>query len=311
MELDAKIYVAGHRGVVGSAILRKLKSDGYNCIVFKTHDELNLRDSKAVDDFFKLEKPDYVFLAAAKVGGIHANDTYPVDFLIYNLEIQNNVISMSALSGVKKLLFLGSSCVYPKYPKLPITEDQLMTGVLEPTNDAYAIAKIAGIKLCQSYNKQFNTNFISVMPTNVYGPNDNYDLESSHVLAALIRKISEAKENKSSSITLWGTGRPRREFLHSDDLAEACIYLMNKYNSSEIINIGTGKEISILDLAQKIIAHVEWELDIINDLTKPDGTLSKVMDNSKILNIGWKPKISLDEGITMTLDSYAHEIAQL
>lgn len=311
MKLESKIYVAGHKGLVGSAVLRKLKSEGYTNLTVKTHSELNLQDPEKVKTFFESEKPEYVFLAAAKVGGIQANNIYPVEFLLHNLEIQNNVMSNSLSSGVLKLLFLGSSCVYPKFPTLPITEDQLLTGALEPTNDAYAIAKIAGIKLCQSYNKQYNTNFISVMPTNVFGPNDNYDLETSHVLAALVRKIVDAKMTGTKQITVWGTGLPRREFIYSDDLAAACIFLMNNYKSSEIINIGVGHEISIQDLAKKIMKITGINLEISHDSSKPDGTLSKIMDSTKLTNLGWKPNLTLDQGLEFVINEYSNSVTKI
>lgn len=304
MEKGSKIYVAGHRGLVGSAILRNLQSKGYNNFTLRTHEELDLAIQKDVEDFFKREMPEYVFLSAAKVGGILANSTSPVDFLYNNLIIQANVIHASYKFGVKKLLFLGSSCIYPKFAKQPMKEEYLLTGELEPTNEPYAIAKIAGIKLCQAYNRQYSTNFISVMPTNLYGPNDNFNLETSHVLPALIKKFHDAKVGMNHSnhdtVVLWGTGSPRREFLYADDLADACVFLMNDYNGSEIINIGTGKDISIKEIAEKIKKIIGFEGAIIWDITKPDGTPRKLLDVAKLTHMGWKPSVSLDEGIKIT-----------
>ncbi|MCR4275204.1 MAG: GDP-L-fucose synthase [Candidatus Wolfebacteria bacterium] len=297
MEKNSKIYIAGHKGLVGSAILRKLESQGYTNLVFKTREELNLLDVSKVADFFKEEKPEYVFDAAAKVGGILANNTYSADFIYENLTIQNNIIHNCYLSGVKKLLFLGSACVYPKNCPQPIKEEYLLSGYLEPTNDAYAIAKIAGIKMCQSYNKQYGTNFISVMPTNLYGPNDNFDLNNSHVLPALIRKFYEAKVSNSEKVLLWGTGAPRREFLYVDDLADACVFLMNNYNESEIINIGIGTDISIKELAEMIKKIVGFEGYIEWDSSKPDGTPVRMLDNSRLQSLGWKHQISFEDGL--------------
>lgn len=308
MNKKSKIYIAGHRGLVGSAIKRKLEKEGYDNFIFRTKKELNLLDSRKVEKFFQQEKPEYVFLAAAKVGGILANNECSADFIHENLVVQNNVIYNSYINKVKKLLFLGSSCIYPRDCPQPIKEEYLLTGSLEKTNDAYAIAKIAGIKMCQSYNKQYKTNFISVMPTNLYGPNDNFNLESSHVLPALIRKIHEAKANNAKNVTIWGTGLPRREFLFVDDLAEACVFLMNNYNESDIINIGMGKDITILKLSKLIKKVIGFKGEIINDTTKPDGTLQKLLDVSKINKIGWRYKISLEEGLEKTykwfLDNY-------
>lgn len=301
MEKSSNIFVAGHRGLVGSAILRKLKSLEYLNLLTKTRSELDLTNKENVESFFENNSIEYVFLAAAKVGGIVANNTYPAQFLYENLQIQNNVIHSAYKFSVKKLLFLGSSCVYPKFPQIPIKEESLMTGILEETNEAYAIAKIAGIKMCQAYRKEYGCNFISVMPTNIYGPNDNYHPQNSHVLAALIKKFVEAKQKNSPNVVLWGTGEPKREFLHVDDLADACLYLMKSYDSSEIINIGSGKEISINELADKIRSIVGIEIDLDHDLTKPDGTPRKVMDISKIKNLGWYPKISLQEGLKSTI----------
>jgi GDP-L-fucose synthase len=297
MEKDSKIYIAGHRGMVGSAILRRLQREGYGNFVFRTSKELDLRDQKAVADFFAGEKPDYVFLAAAKVGGILANNTYRAEFLYDNLMIQNNVIHQSYLHGVKKLLFLGSSCIYPKLAPQPLKEEYLLTGLLEPTNEPYAIAKIAGIKMCDAYRSQYGCNFISVMPTNLYGPNDNYDLSNSHVLPALLRKFHEAKTNGAFEVTVWGSGKPRREFLHADDMADACIFLMKNYNEPGIINIGVGKDLSIAELATVIKDITGFSGKIVWDTSKPDGTLQKLLDVSKLTDLGWKPKIDLLEGI--------------
>lgn len=297
MELNAKIYVAGHNGLVGSSIVRKLKEKGYTNLVYRTSKELDLRDKNQVDNFFEEEKPEYVFLAAAKVGGIVANNEYPADFIRDNLLIQTNVIDAAYRNGVQKLLFLGSTCIYPKLAPQPLKEEYLLTGELEPTNDAYAIAKIAGIKMCQSYNKQYGTKYISVMPTNLYGPNDNFDLETSHVLPALIRKFHEAKVNNQPSVEVWGTGAPLREFLYSDDLADACVYLMNTYDGNEIVNIGVGKDLPIKELAEKIKAVVGFEGEIKFDTTKPDGTPRKLVDVTKLNSLGWEAKTSLDEGL--------------
>lgn len=304
MEKGAKVYVAGHQGLVGSAILRKLISEGYSNIVTRSFQELDLRDQTAVNEFFKKEQPEYVFLAAAKVGGILANNTYPVDFLRDNLLIQTNVIDAAYRYGSRKLLFLGSSCIYPKFAPQPIKEKYLLTGELEPTNEPYAIAKIAGIKLCQAYNRQYQTNFISVMPTNLYGPGDNFDLETSHVIPALIRKFHESKIKGKDQVVVWGSGKPFREFLHVDDLADACLFLMHNYNSSEIINIGTGKDLSIAELAYLIKDIVGYDGNIIFDTSKPDGTPRKLLDVSKLFNMGWKPRITLEEGIRSTYSWY-------
>jgi len=297
MNLKDKIYIAGHRGMVGSAILRQLKAEGYTNFVLKTSSELDLRNQLAVTDFFATEKPDYVFLAAAKVGGIIANNTYRGDFIYENLMIQNNVIHQAYVNNVKKLMFLGSSCIYPKMAPQPLKEEYMLTGELEPTNEPYAIAKIAGIKMCDAYRDQFGCNFISVMPTNLYGPNDNYDLKNSHVLPAMLRKFIIAKRNNDSSVTIWGTGSPKREFLHADDLAKACVFLMENYNESGLVNIGVGEDISILDLAILVKKVVGFEGEILTDTTKPDGTPRKLMDVSKLSSFGWKAKISLEEGI--------------
>ena len=297
MNKSSKIYIAGHRGMVGSSILRALKTKGYSNFLLKTSAELDLRNQQAVADFFAHEKPDYVFLAAAKVGGIVANNTYRADFIYENMMIQSNVIHQAYLNGVKKLLFLGSSCIYPKLASQPLKEEYLLTGLLEPTNEPYAIAKIAGIKMCDAYREQYGCNFISVMPTNLYGPNDNYDLNNSHVLPALLRKFITAKNNGDAAVTIWGTGSPLREFLHADDLADACLYLMETHNDSGLVNIGVGEDISILDLAKMVKQIVGFEGDIITDTTKPDGTPRKLMDVSKLTNLGWKASISLEQGI--------------
>lgn len=302
MNLNDKIYIAGHRGMVGSAILRQLKDRGYTNFVLKTSSELDLRNQQAVTDFFAQEKPDYVFLAAAKVGGIVANNTYRGDFIYENLMIQNNIIHQSYLNNVKKLMFLGSSCIYPKMAPQPLKEEYMLTGELEPTNEPYAIAKIAGIKMCDAYRNQFGCNFISVMPTNLYGPNDNYDLKNSHVLPAMLRKFITAKRNNEDSVTIWGTGSPKREFLHADDLAEACLYLMENYNEEGLVNIGVGEDISILDLAILVKKIVGFEGEIVTDTSKPDGTPRKLMDVSKLNGFGWKAKTSLEEGIQKVYD---------
>jgi len=304
MDSLSKIYIAGHRGLVGSAIVRALKKQGYNNFILRTHSELDLLDQKSATDFFKKEKPEYVFLAAAKVGGIMANRTYPADFIYQNLQIQNNIIHHSYLNGVKKLLFLGSSCIYPKLCSQPIKEEYLLTGELEPTNEPYAIAKIAGIKMCPAYNKQYGTDFISVMPTNLYGSGDNFDLENSHVLPALIRKFHEAKINNQNEIVVWGTGAPKREFLHVDDLADACIFLMNNYDNSEIINIGTGEDISIKELAEMIKEITGFTGEINWDASKPNGTPRKLLDVGKLHNLGWKHQINLPDGILSVYEWY-------
>lgn len=304
MEKEAKIYVAGHRGMVGSAIVRKLHSLGYNNLITKTSAELDLKNQSAVQAFFEKEQPEYVFLAAAKVGGIVANNTYRADFLYENLEIQNNVIHQAYLNGVKKLMFLGSSCIYPKLAPQPLKESYLLSGFLEPTNEPYAIAKIAGIKMCEAYRAQYNCNFISVMPTNLYGPNDNYSLENSHVLPAMIRKFHEAKVQNKPYMELWGTGSPMREFLHADDLADACLYLMENYNDSELVNIGTGEDVTIKSLAEKVKKIVGFEGEIRWDSSKPDGTPRKLMDVSKLHGLGWKHKIALDTGIEMAYQDF-------
>ena len=297
MNKEDKIYIAGHRGMVGSAIVRKLNSEGFYNIITRTSRDLDLRNQAEVSEFFRKEKPDHVFLAAAKVGGILANNTYRAEFLYDNLMIQNNVIHQSYVHGVTKLMFLGSSCIYPKLAPQPLKEEYLLTGELEPTNEPYAIAKIAGIKLCDAYRAQYNCNFISVMPTNLFGPNDNYDLEKSHVLPALIRKFHEAKKNNTPSVMMWGTGNPKREFLHVDDLADACFYLMQTYDEPGLVNIGTGTDIAIKDLAEMVKKTVGYMGKIENDLTKPDGTPRKLMNVDKLKNAGWMAKIDLKEGI--------------
>ena len=294
------MYVAGHRGMVGSAIVRKLKMEGFSNLVLKTSSELDLRNQLQVSSFFKQEKPDYVFLAAAKVGGIIANNTYRADFLYDNLAIQNNVIHDSYLNGVKKLMFLGSSCIYPKLAPQPMKEECLLTGLLEPTNEPYAIAKIAGIKMCEAYRDQYGSNFISVMPTNLYGYNDNYHPENSHVLPALIRRLHEAKINNAAEVTIWGSGTPRREFLFADDLAEACFFLMKNYNEKELINIGTGQDLTIHELALLIKSVIGFEGKLVFDTSKPDGTPRKLLDVSKLNNLGWSHNTSLEEGIKLT-----------
>jgi len=304
MDKSAKIYVAGHRGMVGSAITRKLEREGFTNFITRTSETLDLRNQQAVADFFEQEKPDYVFLAAAKVGGIVANNTYRGEFLYDNLQIQNNIIHNSYLNGVKKLLFLGSSCIYPKMAPQPLKEEYLLTGLLEPTNEPYAIAKIAGIKLCDAYRAQYGCNYISVMPTNLYGYNDNYHPENSHVLPALIRRFHEAKERNVSAVTIWGTGSPKREFLFADDLAEACYYLMQNYNEAGLVNIGTGEDISIKDLAFLIKKIVGYEGEINFDTSKPDGTPRKLMDVSKIHSKGWKYKIELEDGVNLAYQDF-------
>ncbi|HZG26644.1 MAG TPA: GDP-L-fucose synthase [Chitinophagaceae bacterium] len=297
MNKHDKIYIAGHRGMVGSAILRKLEREGYDNFVFRTSGELDLRVQSEVDEFFQSERPAYVFLAAAKVGGIISNNTYRAEFMYDNMMIQNNIIHSSYLHGVKKLMFLGSSCIYPRLAPQPLKEEYLLTGLLEPTNEPYALAKIAGIKMCEAYHAQYGCNFISVMPTNLYGTNDNYDLHNSHVLPALIRKMHEAKLNSAPSVTIWGTGKPLREFLHADDLADACYYLMQNYDRPDFVNVGVGEDISILDLALLIKEIVGYEGTIQQDLSKPDGTPRKLMDVSKLTGLGWKAKVTLREGI--------------
>jgi len=300
MDKKDKIYIAGHRGMVGSAIHRRLKRDGFENFVFRTSDELDLRDQRAVADFFAKEKPDYVFLAAAKVGGILANNTYRAEFLYDNLMIQSNVIENAYRQDVEKLLFLGSSCIYPKLAPQPLKEDYLLTGLLEHTNEPYAIAKIAGIKMCDAYRTQYGCNFISVMPTNLYGPNDNYDLNTSHVLPALIRKFHEAKVQDQPEVIVWGSGNPRREFLHADDMADACVFLMKNYNEEGLINIGVGEDLSIKELAEMIKEITGYKGKVVFDASKPDGTPRKLMDISKLSSLGWKATIQLKSGIEKT-----------
>jgi GDP-L-fucose synthase len=303
MEKESKIYIAGHRGMVGSAIVRKLEKEGYRNLVVRTSDELDLVNQQAVESFFKEEKPDYVFLAAARVGGIMANNSFRGEFIYDNLMIQNNIIHQAYRNNVKKLLFLGSSCIYPKLAPQPLKEEYLLTGPLEYTNEPYAIAKITGIKLCDAYRHQYGCNFISVMPTNLYGPNDHYDLNKSHVLPALVRKIHEAKQNGNKEVIVWGTGTPRREFMHVSDCAEACYFLMESYNEPGLINIGVGEDISIADLAKLISEIIGYKGNIVYDHTKPDGTPRKLMDVSKLHSLGWKATIPLREGI----ESVYHE----
>ena len=303
MDKSGKVYIAGHRGMVGSAIKRRLEKAGFTNIITRTSKELDLRNQQVVADFFEAEKPDYVFLAAAKVGGIVANNTYRAEFIYDNIMIQNNVIHNAYLTGVIKLMFLGSSCIYPKFAEQPMKEDALLTGVLESTNEPYAIAKIAGIKMCDAYRSQYGCNFISAMPTNLYGPNDNYDLEKSHVLPALIRKFHTAKKENLPTVTMWGTGTPKREFLHADDLADACYYLMQNFEGEGPINVGVGEDISIKDLALLVKDIVGYEGEIVHDLTKPDGTPRKLMNVDKLTNAGWKATVSLEEGIKSVYDS--------
>jgi GDP-L-fucose synthase len=306
MNKSDKIYIAGHRGMVGSAILRRLYAEGYTNLVFRKSAELDLRNQADVLNFFRKERPDVVFLAAAKVGGIVANNLYRADFIYENLMIQTNVIHAAHVSRVQKLMFLGSSCIYPKLAPQPMKEEYLLTGLLEATNEPYAIAKIAGIKMCDAYRAQYGSNFISVMPTNLYGPNDNYDLQNSHVLPALIRKFITAKKSNAPSVTLWGTGTPKREFLHADDLADACLFLMENYNQEGLVNIGVGEDVSILELAQMVQQIVGFQGDILLDKSKPDGTPRKLMDVSKLHSMGWKAKIDLKEGITQIVAEVEH-----
>ena len=301
MEQTAKIYIAGHRGMVGSGLERKLRKEGYNNIVTRTSNELDLRNQQAVNDFFEKEKPAYVILAAAKVGGIHANNTYRAEFIYDNLMIEANIIHAAYLNKVTKLLFLGSSCIYPKMAPQPLKEEYLLSGYLESTNQPYAIAKIAGIEMCDSYRTQYGCNFISAMPTNLYGTNDNYHPENSHVLPALIRRIVLAKKNNEPSVTIWGTGTPRREFLHVDDLADACYFLLQNYNEQGLVNIGCGTDVSIKELAELIVAEVGYEGELVFDTTKPDGTPRKLMASSKINKLGWQAKINLIDGIKKTV----------
>ncbi|MBI3414658.1 MAG: GDP-L-fucose synthase [Verrucomicrobia bacterium] len=304
MSLDARIYVAGHRGLVGSAIWRALAAAGHTGLIGRARSELNLLDATAMRQFYEQEEPEFVFVAAAKVGGIRANDIQPADFLFENLQIQNNLIEGARLAGVKKLLFLGSSCIYPKHAPQPLKEEHLLSGPLEPTNEWYAIAKIAGLKLCQAYRRQYGCDFISAMPTNLYGPNDNYDLESSHVLPALIRKFHEAKTSGSPTVTCWGTGSPRREFLHADDLARACVFLMQNYDEEQFINVGSGSDITIRELAELVRRIIGFRSEIVWDTTRPDGTPRKLMDSSRIFALGWRPQIDLETGIALAYQDF-------
>lgn len=304
MNLDAGIFVAGHRGMVGSAIVRALKSKGHTNIIVKTSSELDLTNQEAVNRFFEENKPEYVYLAAAKVGGIHANNTYRADFIYKNLMIEANVIHAAYVHQVKKLLFLGSSCIYPKLAEQPLNEDSLLTGELEPTNEPYAIAKIAGIKMCEAYRDQYGCNFISAMPTNLYGPNDNYDLQNSHVLPALIRKFHNAKQLKKDSVELWGNGSPLREFLHVDDLAAACVHLMENYNDKQFVNVGTGEDLPIRELAELVKEIVGFDGEILWDATKPNGTPRKLMNVDRVHELGWKHKIELREGVSSVYELF-------
>lgn len=310
LEVDSKIYIAGHQGLVGSAIFRHLKNNGYKNFVLRSHSELELTDQDAVNDFFKKEKPEYVFLAAAKVGGILANSAYPAQFIYSNLAIQVNIVHSCYLFGVKKLLFLGSSCIYPRLAPQPMTEDLLLSGPLEPTNQWYAIAKISGILMCQGYNQEYKTNFISVMPTNLYGPNDHYDLYNSHVLPALIRKFYEAKINNKDYVQIWGTGNVKREFLYVDDMAEACVFLMNTYNEDEIVNIGTGNDVTIRELAELIKDIVGFEGKLEFDFSKPDGMPRKLLNVEKINALGWRAKTELKKGLELTFRDFKDKYTQ-
>src|SRR2546427_6049296 len=309
MDKSEKIFVAGHRGVVGSALIRRLKHEGFHNLPKRDRSQLDLADERAVQSFFGQERPAVVIFAAAKVGGIKANNDFPVEFLLDNLRIQNNIIHSAHGAGVRKLLFLGSSCIYPKFAPQPIPESALLSGPLESTNEAYAIAKIAGIKLCQAYAREYGANFISAMPTNLYGPNDNFDLETSHVLAALLRKAHEAKTSGAREIVVWGSGKPRREFLHVDDLASACLFLLEKYDSPEIINVGCGEDISIRELAELICDVVGFTGELAWDGTKPDGTPRKLLDITKLRNLGWQPTIPLRDGIAQTYDWFFKNVA--
>lgn len=304
MKLNDKIYVAGHRGMVGSAVIRRLRADGYERLLTPTRAELDLTDRPAVRAFFERERPAVVIDAAARVGGIQANHQFPVEFLRDNLDIQNNLISAAADFGVEKLLFLGSSCIYPKYAEQPIREDSLLTGALEPTNEPYALAKICGIRLCQAYARQYGKNFISAMPTNLYGPHDNFDLQTSHVLPALLRKIHEAKLAGAGTVLVWGSGTPRREFLHVDDLADGCLFLLENYSSPEIVNLGCGEDVTIRELAELMARVVGFEGELVFDPGKPDGTPRKLLEMSKMFGLGWRPRISLEEGIARTYRWY-------
>jgi GDP-L-fucose synthase len=310
MDKSEKIFVAGHRGMVGSALVRRLKSDGFTNLLMRDRSQLDLAEQEAVRKFFQRERPEVVVFAAARVGGIKANNDFPVEFLLENLRIQNNVIGAAHEIGVRKLLFLGSSCIYPKFAPQPIRESALLTGPLEPTNEGYAVAKIAGIKLCQAFSREYGANFISAMPTNLYGPDDNFDLETSHVLAALLRKAHEAKTNKARELVVWGTGKPRREFLHVDDAASACLFLLTKYDSPEIINVGCGEDISIRELAELISDVIGFTGELTWDTTKPDGTPRKLLDVTRLSNLGWQPTISLREGIARTYEWFVNNVAK-
>lgn len=304
MDKDSRIYVAGHQGLVGSALMRSLQTLAYTNVITRSFEDLDLKQQHAVDEFFSQYRPEYVFLAAAKVGGIYANSTYPAEFIRDNLLIQTNVIDAAYRNGVKKFLFLGSSCIYPKLAAQPMQEECLLTSALETTNEAYAIAKIAGIKMCQAYHQQYGFNAISLMPTNLYGPGDNFDLQNSHVLPAMIRKFHQALVDNAPEVVIWGTGKPRREFLHVDDLADACVFLMNNYDSPQIINVGTGKDISIAQLAQLIRETVNYQGNIVYDTDKPDGTPRKLLDVSRLQQLGWQPKIKFTQGIATTYHWY-------
>jgi len=309
MDKSDKIFVAGHRGMVGSALLRRLEAEGFSNLPTRDRSELDLTNEHAVRGFFRQERPDAVIFAAAKVGGIKANSDFPVEFLLDNLRIQNNVIEAAHEIGVRKLLFLGSSCIYPKFAPQPIPETALLTGPLEPTNEAYAVAKIAGIKLCQAFSREYGANFISAMPTNLYGPNDNFDLETSHVLAALLRKAHEAKKSGARQLVVWGTGKPRREFLHVDDAARACLFLLETYDSPEIINVGCGEDIAIRELAELICEVIGFNGELSWDTTKPDGTPRKLLDVTRLKNLGWQPTIPLREGIARTYEWFVKNVA--
>jgi GDP-L-fucose synthase len=308
MDRRSKVYVAGHRGLVGSAIARTLKTQGFTNVVGKTRAEMDLMDTAAVNDFFERERPEYVFLAAARVGGILANNTYPADFIRENLLVQLNVLEAARVFGVKKLMLLGSSCIYPRNAPQPMKEEYLLTGTLEPTNEPYAIAKIAGIKMCQAYNRQHGTSYISVMPTNLYGPNDNYDLAASHVIPALLRKFHEAKVDGQPEVVVWGSGKPKREFLFADDLADACVFVMERYDGEDALNIGTGEDVSIRELAQLVADAVGYQAKIVFDAGKPDGTPRKLLDVSRINALGWRAKTSLRDGLRRTYESFLREM---
>lgn len=309
MNKDSKIYVAGHAGLVGSALVRRLRAQGYANLVYRTHAELDLERQGETEAFFKMEHPDVVFLAAARVGGIHANNTHPAEFIYQNLLVQNNVIHSAWKAGVKELLFLGSSCIYPNNKSVAIKESDFMDGPLEPTNDAYAVAKIAGISMCRAFRKQYGLRYLSVMPTNLYGPRDNYHPENSHVLPALLRRFHEAKEQNAPCVTIWGTGKPRREFLYSDDMADAAIRVLNQYEGNDIVNIGCGVDLTILELASKVARTVGYEGQIELDPSKPDGTFRKLLDVSRVKSLGWSPKVTLDEGLHITYQAMLSEIA--